>query len=459
MWYGRAALRGHVLAALCAGEMLTQSGGKLARSPGVNFEMLGANQARRIASAGGAVSVRREGWKLGYYVAGGGGKAQHSGGGGEAHHSFHDDFEDPFERAKGFFEVRGRSSRSAAAERARAWDESVNPFVRLLSCALSAHASLASAICALCPIFFFSQAVLDLTGAVPPVDRDCLQWEKSSLSRATTAAPASGTRPPSRDAALTALSSTSPITGGGGPPDWPGYRCRAYLGLAMLAQEGLGYPGPPSMSRAARLLTEALVTVHDARALALLNVPRAPARQTSTSPAAPTLPRIPQASTSRNHVAPQPTAHEPGDLTPAEQGFSRLGLGGGGNFAQGSSVVVFNLALCYHFGRGVPQDMAVARRLYSEFLRRGGRDVTRDGPADGTSGRVPGYPPDTRTTGLGLTAASAGGEGAAGAGDPYDPVANHKEWGDLAESLRAHCDGLATKQRHFIARAAAILEG
>jgi TPR repeat protein len=43
-WYSRAALRGHIVAALAMGEILAQTGGLEARPRGVNFEMFGANQ-------------------------------------------------------------------------------------------------------------------------------------------------------------------------------------------------------------------------------------------------------------------------------------------------------------------------------------------------------------------------------------------------------------------------------
>lgn len=44
IWYSRASLRGHIVAALAMGEILAQSGGNMPRPTGVNFELFGANQ-------------------------------------------------------------------------------------------------------------------------------------------------------------------------------------------------------------------------------------------------------------------------------------------------------------------------------------------------------------------------------------------------------------------------------
>jgi hypothetical protein len=95
--------------------------------------------------------------------------------------------------------------------------------------------------------------------------------------------------------------------------------------------------------------------------------------------------------------------------------------------------------------------MVVAQKLYSEFLRRGGRSSKKTSTSKRSQGR------GSRAEGSGFGGSSLGVPEEDG--DPDDPVANHGAWGDLAESLRTHCEGLATKQRHFIARAAAILEG
>lgn len=43
-WYGRAAERGHPLAALCLAEMLLMSGGAAARPKGANYDFFGARQ-------------------------------------------------------------------------------------------------------------------------------------------------------------------------------------------------------------------------------------------------------------------------------------------------------------------------------------------------------------------------------------------------------------------------------
>ena len=98
-------------------------------------------------------------------------------------------------------------------------------------------------------------------------------------------------------------------------------------------------------------------------------------------------------------------------------------------------MIVFNLGLCYHFGRGVPQDLLVAAALYDEFLSRrpGPRRHAREGGA-----------------------AEAEEEGEEGEGDP---VAGCRPWAELVEQLRMHCAMTSEKQGRFIATAAAILEG
>ena len=191
-WYARAAMRGHPLAALSCGEMLAQSGGRCARNPGVNLETMGAHQARRIAKAGSAVAVQREGWRLAYST----------------------DATNPPEHI------------DTAARRARSYFEEV----------------------------------LQLTGPNPPADREKLHWEKHWKAKLanqklaelalkplpSTQALANGINTPTPMATARSSSSrqqqrpvpnvTTPVTGGGGPADWPQYRCRAYLGLATLAQ-------------------------------------------------------------------------------------------------------------------------------------------------------------------------------------------------------------------------------
>lgn len=148
-------------------------------------------------------------------------------------------------------------------------------------------------------------------------------------------------------------------------------------------QEGLGAPGPPSMPRAFRLLQEALRAVGDARALELL-VPDATAASTAGA-----------AQTAR--------------ATSTSTSISRSG--------SGSTVVVFSLALCCHFGRGTAQDLAAARRLYAEFLRRGA------------------------------------------AGSCRDAVAGHGPWRGLCQQLKAHAEQLEDRQGACFSRAATLLEG
>jgi hypothetical protein len=181
-WYARAAMRGHPLAALSCGEMLAQSGGHCARPAGVNFEVLGAHQAKRIAKAGGAVAVQRDGWRLAYFT--------------EA--------------------AASSSSVEETARRARTYFEEV----------------------------------LQLTGRNPPGGRETLQWEKhwegkrasqqlAQQARLSAQLPPLGGTAKASSRSLPggrASSVPTPVTGGGGPADWPRYRCRAFLGLAMLAQ-------------------------------------------------------------------------------------------------------------------------------------------------------------------------------------------------------------------------------
>jgi hypothetical protein len=84
----------------------------------------------------------------------------------------------------------------------------------------------------------------------------------------------------------------------------------------------------------------------------------------------------------------------------------------------GSTVVVFSLALCCHFGRGTAQDLGVAQRLYREFLRRGAADARE-----------------------------------------FDPVAAHGSWRGLCQQLHAHAEQLEDRQGAYFSRAAVLLEG
>ena len=374
-WYARSAVRGHPLAALSAGEMLAQSGGRVPRPQGVNYEAFGAHQARRIAHAGGAVSIARErGWRLGYFTDDSGRRRR-------SEHSFHG--EDPYVRARSYF-----------------------------------------------------LEVIELTGASPPADRDTLHWEKKSSGSVT---PASLSRPATSGgtttrfpaaikganreeasrqtnrkvsatkAAAAALSAVSPITGGGGPADWPGYRCRAFLGLAMLAQEGLGTSGPPSMERAVGYLCRALCSAGDSEAMLIVGAEYFSSREFSEA--------VSSASAATSPFAPIFAS------SVGTQAQSSGGTNGGGS-KSASTIVVFSLALCFHFGRGVAQGLHKGRQLYGAFLRRG----------SSPSASVPGSP-------------------------DFDPVATHQHWRALVTTLQRHCDQISDKQQALMATAASLTEG
>lgn len=159
-------------------------------------------------------------------------------------------------------------------------------------------------------------------------------------------------------------------------------RCRALFGLAVLAQEGrLDDTGGPAMPKAVRLMTEALRTAGDHRGLACL------------------LAGVP--------------------ATASVHDSSRSGA---------ASIPLFSLALCYHFGRGVPQDIPCALRIYSEFLLRAeaSPEEAALGPANN---------------------------------EDADPSAGHIGWRILAQKLSTHCRVLRREQESAFIKAAVALEG
>jgi len=132
------------------------------------------------------------------------------------------------------------------------------------------------------------------------------------------------------------------------------------------------------MTRAFRYLLEALKAVNDVRALELLS------------------------------------------FDDAMAGSSRLGFqttsGPHDRQQAGATVVLFSIALCYHFGRGTSQDLSTAQRLYSEFLRRGVDDAS------------------------------------------VDEVAAHPPWRGLCHQLKMHAEQLEERQGAYFSKAAALLE-
>ena len=136
------------------------------------------------------------------------------------------------------------------------------------------------------------------------------------------------------------------------------------------------------MPRAFRYLIEALKAVNDTRALELLSYDDATAGRSSR--------HLGYQTTAGSHHSEEPQA--------------------------GATNVLFSVALCYHFGRGIAQDLSTAQRLYKEFLRRGIEDAS------------------------------------------VDEVASHPPWRELCQQLKMHAEQLEERQGAYFSKAAALLE-
>ena len=126
------------------------------------------------------------------------------------------------------------------------------------------------------------------------------------------------------------------------------------------------------------------------------------------------------------------------------------GTGGTPRGTGGTAAVLFSLGLCFHFGRGVPQDLTSARRMYALFLRRGDLAASAATSAAASSAARP----DRRPGGGG----GGGGLGGGGGGQ-VDREATHREWRQLAARLGRQCGAMADRQEALYARAVTLLEG
>jgi len=345
-WYSRAALRGHIVAALAMAEILAQSGGTRARPRNINYEYFGASQTHRLSQGGGAVGVRREGWKLAYFT------------------DSTKNTDEIYLKARQYF-----------------------------------------------------KDVLELCSSAP--ERDTLKWDLrlSDWDRGsnTSHTPHNNQQQLQGGAGGSSMKNKNRSEdhgngNGGNPDDWPLFRCRAYLGLAILDQEGLGKSA--NMPRAVKLLQSALDTVGDKHVLSLLkSSPNMSSLGDSFQSHEPQQNHDNHHHRSNNNPQPGRTMMFP-SLTQEDTEQTRRKS----KFIAGSTIIVFNLALCYHFGRGLQQNLNIAILLYKEFKDRGEYKGS------------------------------------------CDPVATHRLWLNLVNELLKHCIVLLRSQQQHITKAAILLE-